>query len=173
MNCVDDLFGNFTQVDDEFLNPFMAELGDEFPDFDILKYSEAELDELLDTDVAHLLDKIESGFGGSNLNKSAAAGEHQHQNLTDVITQKTLAGQLQTLQFHPQMQQSQQKQQEALQLQAELNRFKQENSELQAELNRFKAIQMNPQKLLETLQEMEQHKQVQVSYIMIDLKLDD
>ena len=134
----------------------MAEIGDNFPDIDVLKYSEAELDELLDTDLEKLLDKIESGFGESNLKETATAGEHQVQN--DVITHQKLAGpvrQLETLQ--PQMQQ------EASQLRERLNRFQEENSKLQEELNRFKVIQMNPQKLLETLKEMEQHKQVHVS----------
>ena len=134
----------------------MAEIGDNFPDIDVLKYSEAELDELLDTDLENLLDKIESGFGKSNLKETATAGEHQVQN--DVITQQKLAGpvrQLETLE--PQIQQ------EASQLRERLNQLKEENSKLQEELNRFKVIQMNPQKLLETLKEMEQHKQVHVS----------
>ena len=77
----------------------MAEIGDNFPDIDVLKYSEAELDELLDTDLENLLDKIESGFRESNLKETATAGEHQVQN--DVITQK-LAGpvrQLETRSF--------------------------------------------------------------------------
>ena len=135
----------------------MAEIGDDFPYIDVLKYSEAELDELLDTDLEKLLDKIESGFGESNLKETATAGEHLVQN--DVITQQKLAGpvrQLETLE--PQIQQ------EASQLRERLNQLKEENSKLQEELNRFKVIQMNPQKLLETLKEMEQHKQVHVSF---------
>src|ERR1700744_792067 len=116
VNGFNDHFGNFTQVDDEFLTPIMAEIGDDFPYIDVLKYSEAELDELLDTDLENLLDKIESGFGESNLKETATAAEHQVQN--DVITQQKLAGpvrQLETLQ--PQMQQ------EASQLRERLNRF--------------------------------------------------
>ena len=102
----------------------MAEIGDDFPYIDVLKYSEAELDELLDTDLEKLLDKIESGFGESNLKETATAGEHLVQN--DVITQQKLAGpvrQLETLE--PQIQQ------EASQLRERLNQLKEENSKLQ------------------------------------------
>lgn len=85
----------------------------------------------------------------------------------DDKSEQTLAGpeqQSQTLQFAPKSQQE--LQQQNLELQEELNRFRQANSQLQDELNRFKANQMNSEKLMEASQGMEQRSHLQVSSVV-------
>ena len=54
------------------------------------------------------------------------------------------------------MQLHQEQQQQILEMQDKLERFRQANSQLQDELNRFKATQMNPQNMLEASQGMDQ-----------------